>query len=63
MTPRDRVVTFRPDSEILEAMEQLRDRDGIHFSEQVRRALRAFLEGKGVKVKSTPRRAVTRRKV
>ena len=39
MTRTERVVTFRPDEDILEAMEVLRDRDGVPFSQQVRRAL------------------------
>lgn len=47
MTPTERVVTFRPDADILVAMEQLKDRDGIPFSEQIRRALRVWLEQKG----------------
>jgi hypothetical protein len=48
MTPKSRVVTFRPDDEDLVAMEALRQRDGIPYSEQIRRALKAWLETKGV---------------
>lgn len=62
MTPRDRILTFRPDNEIYEGMEELRDRDGIPFSEQIRRALRGFLEVKGVKVKRPTAAPKTRRK-
>ncbi len=61
MTPaKGRVVTFRPDNDILEAMEALRVRDGAPYSEQIRRALRPWLKSKGV-MKADRRRAVTRR--
>ena len=56
-----RVVTFRPDQEDLEAMEALRVRDGIPFSEQIRRALKAWLTEKGV-MKSERKRARTRKR-
>ncbi|MEO7891219.1 MAG: hypothetical protein ABIW19_14570 [Vicinamibacterales bacterium] len=62
MTPVRRVATFRVDEDVLEGMEFLRDRDGIPFSEQIRRGLRLWLDSKGVKVKAAPRRAGTRRK-
>ena len=48
MTPKDRVVTFRPDDDILEAMEKLRRDDGVPFSQQICRALRPWLQSKGV---------------
>lgn len=48
MTPKDRPLAFRPDDDLLEAMEALRERDGVPYSEQIRRALRAWLEQKGV---------------
>jgi hypothetical protein len=50
MTPTERVITFRPDADILLAMEDLKERDGTPYSEQVRRALRAWLEEKQVLV-------------
>jgi len=40
-------VTFRPDTDTFAAMASLRERDGIPFSEQIRRALRAWMESKG----------------
>ena len=43
---KDRVVTFRPDDDLLTAMEELRERDGVPFSQQIRRALRTWLEAK-----------------
>jgi len=48
MSPRDKVITFRPDNDTFTAMTSLRERDGVPFSEQIRRALRAWLEAKNV---------------
>jgi hypothetical protein len=63
MSPRDKILTFRPDEEVYAAMEKLRSGDGVPFSEQIRRALRSWLTEKGLlSKKPAPRRAVTRRK-
>jgi len=48
MTPVRQVKTFRVDDDVLEGMHRLQERDGISFSEQIRRALRPWLETKGV---------------
>ena len=48
MTPAKRVTAFRIDDDLLEGMQLLQQRDGIPFSEQIRRALRPWLEAKGV---------------
>jgi hypothetical protein len=48
MTPIRRVATFRVDDDVLEAMRRLQERDGMPLSEQIRRALRPWLESKGV---------------
>jgi len=61
MTPQ-RITTLRIDTDLWEALEMVRERDGISISEQVRRALRGWLETKGVKVKTANRRAGMRRK-
>ncbi len=62
MTPaKGRVVTFRPDEDILEAMEALRVRDAAPYSEQIRRALRPWLKSKGV-MKADRKRARTRKR-
>jgi hypothetical protein len=42
-------------------MQQLKSRDGVPFSEQIRRALREWLGGKGVR-KTARKRAGTRKK-
>lgn len=61
MTSRDKVLTFRPDRDVYNAMEALREREGVPFSEQIRRALRAWLESKDV-MKSDRQRASTLRR-
>ena len=40
--------TFRLDDDVREGMQALKDRDGIPFNEQANRAIRAYLESKGV---------------
>ena len=62
MTPREHVTTFRMDDALLDAMEQLREREGIPFSEQIRRGLRLFFESKGIVVKAERPRARTRKR-
>jgi hypothetical protein len=59
--PIERVTTFRVPDDLLEAMQALKARDGTPFSEQIRRALRPWLEAKGV-IKMERKRAVTRRR-
>jgi Ribbon-helix-helix protein, copG family len=54
---------MRIDDELLDGLQQLKDRDGIPVSEQVRRAIQAWLESKGVRrAKTERRRAVTRKR-
>ena len=61
MTPqKDRVLTVRIDNDLSDAMEALRERHGTPISEQVRRALRSWLENQGVIKKAARPRAVTR---
>ncbi len=45
-TPREKVLTFRPDRDTFDAMTLLRERQGVPFSEQIRRALREWLAGR-----------------
>ena len=61
MAPVGRVVTFRVEDDVLESMEALKERDGIPFSEQIRRALRVWLASKGV-LKAERQRAATRKR-
>ena len=61
MSPKE-LTAFRIDPKLMDAMRRLKDRDGVPFSVQVDRALRAWLEQKGVPVdtaKPTSRAAKT----
>jgi hypothetical protein len=51
MTPINRAITLRMEPEVYAAMEQLRERDGIVPTEQIRRAIVMFLESKGIGVR------------
>lgn len=63
MTPRKRPLsTFTLDLDLIEGLEVLRERDGVSASETVRRAVRAWLETKGVLKRADRRRAETRRR-
>jgi len=42
------VTTFRIDQDLLDGLQEVWLRDGVAVSEQVRRAIRAWLEAKGV---------------
>jgi Arc/MetJ-type ribon-helix-helix transcriptional regulator len=59
--PKERVLTVRIDSPLSDAMEVLRQKHGTPISEQVRRALRMWLESQGV-MKAERKRAATRRR-
>ncbi len=61
MTPKE-ITNFRIDSELLEALREIRDRDGIGIAEQVRRAIRLWVESKGAAVKAERKRATTRKR-
>lgn len=50
MTTTLKLAAFRLEPDILAGIEALRARDGIPASEQVRRALRAYLTSKGVRL-------------
>ena len=54
--------TFRLETEIMAALGEIRDRDGVAVSEQVRRALRQWIDAKGVKIKTERKRAATRKR-
>ena len=53
--------SFRLEPALLAALQAIKERDGVPVSEQVRRALQAWIETRGVE-KAAPRRAATRRK-
>jgi Ribbon-helix-helix protein, copG family len=61
MTPK-KVTTIRLDESVVDGLQLVKDRDGVPISEQVRRALNAWLKSKGVELKSDRRRASTRKR-
>jgi Arc/MetJ-type ribon-helix-helix transcriptional regulator len=60
VTPR-RLYNFRIDAELDEGLKLVKERDGISESEQIRRAVREWLENKGV-MKAERKRAATRKR-
>jgi hypothetical protein len=62
VTPnKNKQTAFRIDAEILDGLREVKDRDGVPISEQVRRALTVWLESKGV-TKAERKRAATRKR-
>lgn len=55
MTPR-RITTFRIDEELLTGLREMQERDGVPVPEQVRRAIRTWLDEKGITVKKASAR-------
>ena len=56
MTPRRKLFAVRLDDDLLEGLDAVFTRDGAQPSEQVRRALREWLERKGVLKTAKPSR-------
>jgi hypothetical protein len=54
--------TFRLETEIMDALGEIRERDGVPVSEQVRRALIQWIDAKGVKVRTDRKRGATRKR-
>ncbi len=50
--PHRKMHSFYLDPELSAGLKTVKDRDGISESEQVRRAVRLWLDSKGVKVKT-----------
>lgn len=50
MSPKE-LTAFRVEADIMEGLRRVKDRDGVPLSVQVDRALRAWLEKKGVSVR------------
>lgn len=62
MSPK-KPYTLKIDPELIEALREIKERDGIAESEQIRRGIQLWLESKGSsKKKAASRRALTRRK-
>ena len=50
MSPKE-MTAFRIEPELMDGLRRVKDRDGVPFSIQVDRALRAWLKKKGIVVK------------
>lgn len=61
MTPIRKTTAFRIDADLLAGLQEVWVRDGIQVSEQIRRAIRNWLNEKGV-MKAERKRAVTRKR-
>jgi hypothetical protein len=61
MTPTRRIATFRLDDDLLAGLKAVEERDGVPPSEQARRAIRMWLEAKGV-LKALRKRSDTRKR-
>jgi hypothetical protein len=55
-------VNFRLESELIEAMRSVQQREGIPMTAQVRLALLAWLKSRGIGVKSSRKRAGARKR-
>jgi hypothetical protein len=62
MAPTRKIATFRLDDDLLEGLRAVRERDGIPPSEQARRAVRMWLEAKGVMKLERKRTAFRKRR-
>lgn len=62
MTPK-RPYTLKIDKPLLAALKQIKERDGVGESEQIRRGIKLWLKSKGIDVEKTDRkRAATRKR-
>jgi hypothetical protein len=61
MTPTRKIATFRLDDDLFEGLKAVEERDGVPPSEQARRAIRMWLEAKGV-LKAERKRVVPRKR-
>lgn len=61
MSPRKKYSFYIDDSQA-EALKQIKERDGVLESEQIRRAIDDWIEKRGVNVKAASRRSLKRRK-
>ena len=62
MSPDLKAATFRLEREILDGLQAVKVRDGIPVTEQVRRALYAWLSERRVGEKTEHKRAATRKR-
>jgi len=55
-----RIATFRIDDELLAGLREVFERDGVSVPEQVRRAIRQWLEQRGIRIDADRNRPVRR---
>jgi hypothetical protein len=60
--PALKPATFRLDPGLLDGLKQVKTRDGIPVTEQVRRAILAWLNARGIEASKADRRRVAARK-
>jgi hypothetical protein len=58
--PNRQMHSFYLDPELSAGLKAIKERDGISESEQVRRAVRLWLESKGLRLKAVARKGGTR---
>jgi hypothetical protein len=61
MSPK-KYAGFRIDEELLAGLETIRERDGVTVPEQVRRAIRDWLQKKGLNVNAERKRGAIRKR-
>jgi metal-responsive CopG/Arc/MetJ family transcriptional regulator len=50
MSPR-KMISFELDHDLIDGLKEIQERDGINASEQMRRAIRAWIEERGIRLK------------
>jgi len=62
MIPKEKrkLAVYRMEPELLEGLRLVKERDGLPITWQVRQAIRAWLDSKGVAAKAAPESASTR---
>ena len=61
MSPKE-LTAFRIETDVMEGLRRVKDRDGVPFSVQVDRALRAWLKAKGIEIKPATAQSSSRRR-
>jgi hypothetical protein len=62
MSPNKRTAAFRLDPAVLDAMRELKDRDGVPMAVQIERAVAEWLKERGIVVKSDRKRSGIRKR-
>ena len=59
-TEKQKLAVYRMETELLDGLRQVKERDGLPISWQVRQAIRAWLGSKGIALKAASGRAAER---